>query len=110
MGFFRGKFPRGKFREPKIPSSQAAAAAAAAASAAWFHILNVSQLDAGPAGRSQRSWLVEPKKTTVAEVQVEWRCGEVWFNNQKMVRDDVFFLWKRDMSLFWKIFVESLFL
>lgn len=37
--------------------------------------------------------LVEPKKTTVAEVQVEWRCGEVWFNNQKIVRDDDFFLW-----------------
>lgn len=35
--------------------------------------------------------VVEPKKTTVAEVQVEWRCGEVWFNNQKIVRDDDFF-------------------
>ena len=62
MFFPMGFFPR---KLPKIPSSQAAAAAAAAASAAWFHILNVSQLDAGPAGRSQRSWLVEPKKTTV---------------------------------------------
>lgn len=76
MGF-SAEVSKGKISELKIPSSQAAAAAAAAASAAWFHILNVSQLDAGPAGRSQRSWLVEPKKTTVAEVQVEWRCEEV---------------------------------
>ena len=71
--FSHGFFPR---KLPKIPSSQAAAAAAAAASAAWFHILNYSARRR-PRRAQPTQLLVEPKKTTVAEVQVEWRCGEV---------------------------------
>ena len=49
--------------------------------------------------------LVEPKKTTVAEVQVEWRCGEVWFNNQKIVRDDDFFFCGRETCHFFGRFL-----